>query len=369
MPIARFGLTFLLIVLESALAQGELGMVTGTVTDSAGALMPGVRIDIKDANSGQSHQISSTASGSYTAQLPAGIYQISTSVRGFKPYSRTGVTILGSQTIRFDIMLVMVGSDEILTNESIIKLVKVGINEEVIISKVLESQCNLDLSVNGMVNLKENGVSDRLMGVLLNPTRPPETKPVPVAVHLPEASAKAALPKEPLPKASDPIPAAVTIKIPAEVGVHIKKGEQWVDIQPEIVTYRTSGAFARLATAGIVQNDLNGRVAGAHSTNVGKVPLEFLVIPPEGIAITEYQLIHLHQQRDAREFLAVVGGIFSSSGGATRDLLKFESTKALNRGYSIKLQGLGAGEYGFLLANADVSSTKSGKIFTFRITD
>ncbi len=369
MSIIRFGFTFLLLALGSICAQGDLGTVTGTVTDSAGALMPGVRIEIRNTDSGLSHQISSTASGNYTAQLPAGIYQISTSVRGFKPYIRTGAAILGSQTMRIDIVLMMVGSDEVLTNESIIKLVKVGIHEDVIISKVLESQSNFDLSVNGMVSLKENGVSDRLMGVLLNPTRLPEVKTAPTTHAFLEASVKPIPPKEPLPKPAETTAPAIPVKIPTEAGVYVKKAEQWVDLQPEIVTYRTGGAFARLATAGIVQNDLNGRVTGAHSANVLKSPLEFLVIPPEGVVITEYQLIHLQQQRDAREFLAVVGGIFSSSGGATRDLVKYESTKMPSRGYSIKLPGLNEGEYGFLLAGADVSSTKSGKIFTFRVTD
>jgi len=362
MPIIRFGFVFLLLALGTAFAQGDLGTITGTVTDSAGALMPGVRIEIKNTETGDLHQIVSTSTGYYTAgQLPAGIYQITASVRGFKPYSRTGVTVVGAQTIRTDIVLAMLSSDEVLTNDSIVKLVKVGINEDVIIAKVRESQCNFDLSVDGMVALKENGVSDRLMEVLLNPAKPAAPAAIP-----PQASVKPPAPKEPA-KVAEP-PAPPIPKLPSEVGVHMKKGELWADVQPEIVAYHTSGAFARLATAGIVQNDLNGRVNGTHSSNVVRVPLEFLIVPAEGVAITEYQLIHLQQQRNYREFLAVVGGIFSSSGGATRDVLKFESTK-VNRAFSVKLDGLSAGEYGFLLAGTDASSTKAGKIFTFRVTD
>ena len=100
-----------------------------------------------------------------------------------------------------------------------------------------------------------------------------------------------------------------------------------------------------------------------------KTPLEFLIVVAEGVTITEYQLVHLHEQRSAREFLAVIGGIFSSSGGATRDLLPFEGTKVLGRTFSVKLPELDAGEYGFLMAGAATPSSKVGKMYTFRVIE
>jgi hypothetical protein len=369
MRIIRIGFAWLLVAAGMVLAQNDFGTITGAVTDTAGALMPGAKIELKNMDTGNLYQVSSTPAGNYTiGQLPPGTYHLSVAVRGFKPYTRTGVAVLGAQTMRVDIVLTMLTSDEILNNDAIIKLVKVGINEDVIIAKIQESLCSFDLSVNGMVALKESGVSDRLMAVLMNPTKPPEAKPTLPAPRPPEVAVKPVAPKEP-PKPPEPPAAAVVPKFPSEVGVHAKKGEQWAEIEPEVVTYHTSGAFARLATAGVVQNDLNGRVSGAHSLNVMKAPMEFLIVVTEGVAITEYRLIHLQQQRNTREFLAVIGGIFSSSGGATRDVLQYESTRVLGRTYSIKLPKLSAGEYGFLLAGADVSSSKAGKIYTFRVTE
>jgi hypothetical protein len=369
MRIIRIGFAWLLVAAGPALAQSDFGAITGTVSDTAGALMPGAKIEVRNIDTGTLHQVSSTPAGSYTiGQLPLGTYQLSVSVRGFKPYNRSGVTVLAAQTMRVDIVLAMLTSDEILTNDAIIKLVKVGINEDVIIAKIQESLCSFDLSVDGMVALKESGVSDRLMAVLMNPTKPPEAKPAPTPIRPPEVAVKPTAPKEP-PKPAEPPAAAVLPKLPSEVGVYAKKGEQWAEIEPEVVTYHTSGAFARLATAGVVQNDLNGRVSGAHSLNAMKAPLEFLIVVAEGSAITEHRLIHFQQQRNTREFLAVIGGIFSSSGGATRDVLPYESTKVVGRTYSIKLPKLGVGEYGFLVAGGDVSSSKAGKIFTFRVTE
>jgi hypothetical protein len=90
----------------------------------------------------------------------------------------------------------------------------------------------------------------------------------------------------------------------------------------------------------------------------------------EGEAITEYRLIHLREQKDAREFRTVTGGVFHVSGGATRDLLQFEGTKVANRTFSVNLPSLGAGEYGFLPPGAVASSHASatlGKMYTFRV--
>jgi hypothetical protein len=173
---------------------------------------------------------------------------------------------------------------------------------------------------------------------------------------------------KPVPGTVEAPPAKVAPSLPAEVGIYARRGEQWIEIQPEIVTYHTSGIFARLATAGAVQNDVNGRVKGAHSRNVLQAPLEFLIVAAEGVAITEYQLFQLRGQRDNREFLSVIGGFFSSSGGATRDLLQFESAKLQSRAFSIKMARMAIGEYGFLLGGA-ASPGKEGKMYTFRVVE
>jgi len=89
------------------------------------------------------------------------------------------------------------------------------------------------------------------------------------------------------------------------------------------------------------------------------------------VAITEYQLIHLHEQNDSREFRTVTGGIMHVSGGATKDVIPFEGKKVSNRIYKMVLPSLGAGEYGFLPPGAvtSASSASIGKMFTFRLLE
>jgi hypothetical protein len=377
-------LVFLLLVAAAVFAQNNRGSITGSITDSAGALMPGVRVEARNTETDALFQVASNSTGTYTiAQLPAGTYQISVSIPGFKQYVRTGIAVVEAQVMRIDIVMVMLSSDEILTNESVIQLLKAGIEEDLIISKIRENQHNFDLSVQGMVALKEGGVSNRLMRIIMDPTKASEAKaapaaktavapeqPAPPPVTPAPPSVTPAAPKEP-PKTAEASTAGTDPGFPTEIGVHVKSGKQWVQIQPEVIIWQTGGMFKRFATAGIVQGDVNGRIKGATSSNVVKTPLEFIIVAPEGVDISEYQLIHMRELRDAREFRTVTGGIFSSSGGATRDAIQFEGTKVSSRTYSVKLTKLDVGEYGFLPTStaATGSAANVGKMYTFQVSD
>ncbi len=109
-----------------------------------------------------------------------------------------------------------------------------------------------------------------------------------------------------------------------------------------------------------------------NSNNQLKSPVEITVVVSEGVGITEYQLLRLRDQKDSREFRTVTGGVLHVSGGATRDLVPFESTKSAPRTYTIVLPNLGARKYGFLPPGAVTSSHASsslGKMYTFRLLE
>ena len=91
----------------------------------------------------------------------------------------------------------------------------------------------------------------------------------------------------------------------------------------------------------------------------------------EGVGITEYQLIHMHAQKDSREFRTVTGGVMHVSSGATRDPMQFESKKIANRTCVIELSKIDAGEYGFLPPGAVLSSSGGsvGKMYTFSVLE
>jgi len=253
--------------------------------------------------------------------------------------------------------------EELLTNDSIIELLKVGLNEDIIIAKVEKSTCNFDTSVQGLIGLKKAGATDRLIHVMMDPSKPVEPKP---ALHVKTADG---LPPPAIPA---PLPISTITNLPTEIGVYIKRDEQWIEIQPEIVNWKTGGVLKNIASAGVVKGDVNGLINGAHSRNAIKTPLGFLIVAPEGVALTEYQLIRLREKSDTREFRTVTGGVFHASTGATRDILQFEGTKVASRTFSVNLPTLGAGEYGFLPPGAMAGSggagaARLGKMYTFRV--
>jgi hypothetical protein len=115
----------------------------------------------------------------------------------------------------------------------------------------------------------------------------------------------------------------------SQVGVYIKKGDSWAEVNPEVANFKTGGVLRTIGTAGIVKGDVNGHLNGLHSPNQVKSPMEFLIYTQEGVSITEYQLLRLRDQKNSREFRTVTGGVMHVSGGATRDLLPLRARKSL----------------------------------------
>ena len=75
--------------------------VLGTVTDSAGALVPGASVQVKNIATGRVQQVPTDEQGRYTiADLPIGEYEAQASLAGFQTTVRRGITLtVGAQAI------------------------------------------------------------------------------------------------------------------------------------------------------------------------------------------------------------------------------------------------------------------------------
>jgi hypothetical protein len=234
-----------------------------------------------------------------------------------------------------------------LSNDSVIKLVKAGLSDDLIVSTITASAGNYDISTDGLIALKGAGVSDKVVGAIVSKASG-------------AAPALAAAPAGP--------PAGID-----DVGVYYKdKTGAWTELMPEVVNFKTGGVLKSLATNGIVKGDLNGHIKGQHSPNVNNFPVVLAVYVPEGTAITEYQLLRLHANSDSREFRSVTGGIVHVTGGATRDAVEYKFDKIAPRVYQITLDStFGKGEYGLLPPGSYGSSNmgSSGKIYSVSIPE
>src|SRR5215831_21037457 len=80
------------------LAQGDLGSISGMVTDSNHAIVPGAPIQVRSLQTGATYKATSSSTGNYTlAQLPTGTYDLFIVMPGFITYRKPGIVIQGGQ--------------------------------------------------------------------------------------------------------------------------------------------------------------------------------------------------------------------------------------------------------------------------------
>jgi hypothetical protein len=230
-----------------------------------------------------------------------------------------------------------------LTNDSVLKLSKAGMGDETIVSMINTQPASFSLNTDDMIALKSGGVSEKVIGAMLLKN---------TGATASQASA-----------GSSPV---------HEIGVYFKRGNDWVDLEPEVVNFKTGGVLKSIATDGIVKGDVNGNIKGPASKTRIDTPVEILIYAPEGVASTEYQLLLLRVSGNAREFRTVTGGVFHKSGGASRDAIEFDAKKIASRTYSLSLSKLRPGEYGLLppsSGDATGSSGRLGKLYTFSVKE
>src|SRR5688572_6139834 len=88
------------------LAQSERGIITGTVQDASGAVVPGAKVTVTNTLTGISQTIPSNAEGEFTVpQLQVGTYTIKVEKDGFRAATVTGLILNASQTLRADAKL------------------------------------------------------------------------------------------------------------------------------------------------------------------------------------------------------------------------------------------------------------------------
>jgi hypothetical protein len=243
-------------------------------------------------------------------------------------------------------------AQQTMNNDAVIKLVKAGLSDDLIVSTINASPANFDTSTDGLIALKGAGASDKVVAAMVTKATAPAPAP---------AAAPAARPTSALPPGID------------EVGIYLKdKSGNWVSLMPEIVNFKTGGFMKSMLTDGIVKGDINGHVVGGHAKTSVTFPVVFAVYVPEGTAITEYQLLRFRAHSNDREFRSVTGGVIHSSGGASRDTVEFQPVKLAPRLYQITLDvSAGKGEYGILPPGSYSSSNMAsgGKMYSVSVIE
>ena len=115
----------LLLTISAAFAQTDRGTITGTIWDPTGAMIGGAAVTAKNTQSGAEYQAASTGTGNFTlALLPAGTYELTATMTGFKKYVRPGVIVSVAQVVRIDVALEVGQLSEVITVEAESPLLK-----------------------------------------------------------------------------------------------------------------------------------------------------------------------------------------------------------------------------------------------------
>ncbi|MDX1978629.1 MAG: carboxypeptidase regulatory-like domain-containing protein, partial [Bryobacteraceae bacterium] len=90
----------------AAFAQGDRGIIVGTVSDASGAVIPDAKVTVTHSATNVATNVTSAETGDFSAvNLPVGAYSIRVEKDGFKPAVRSGVTLPAASTIRVDFKL------------------------------------------------------------------------------------------------------------------------------------------------------------------------------------------------------------------------------------------------------------------------
>ncbi|HEV2276201.1 MAG TPA: carboxypeptidase-like regulatory domain-containing protein, partial [Acidobacteriaceae bacterium] len=99
-------LTVLLAFQHSAFGQVSTGSVSGTVTDSSGAVVPGALITLRNEARQTQSTLKTNQEGFYSFDfVPIGSYSVEANQSGFRPQEKTGLPLSAAQSLRVDFKL------------------------------------------------------------------------------------------------------------------------------------------------------------------------------------------------------------------------------------------------------------------------
>ncbi|MEJ7608313.1 MAG: carboxypeptidase-like regulatory domain-containing protein [Bryobacteraceae bacterium] len=85
-------------------AQTATAQITGTVTDSSGAVVPGAKVTVASQLTGTTRSAVTSTSGDYVVPLlPVGVYSVSVEQQGFRTVKRTDIPLNVNQVARIDL--------------------------------------------------------------------------------------------------------------------------------------------------------------------------------------------------------------------------------------------------------------------------
>lgn len=243
-------------------------------------------------------------------------------------------------------------AQQALSNDAVIKLVKSGMSDDLILVAINAQPGSYDTSADGLIALKSAGVSDKVVAAIVlkaaaNPA-PTALAPAPAAVPAPVPEPAPAPPVVPAVTPAPPVAAEPSRPPGIDVaGVYYKEQSgAWTPIPPEIVTARAGFSVGESKVGSV-----KGHILGGKAKVSAALPVTLAVYLPEGRTISEYRLMRLVAKTSEREFHISSSLVSKESNDneIDKDAVVITSEKIGPGVYQITLSSsLGRGEYGML---------------------
>ena len=146
----------ILLTAAAGWAQTATGTITGTVTDSSGAVVAGAKVAVTNVGTSLKVEVVTNDAGNYTAPLlPLGAYSVEVNATGFKGFTQTGIRLSVQQQARVDVVLQVGGVNESISVQGDAAVVEATSSS---VGKVVDNKRILELPLNtrnvyGLVNL------------------------------------------------------------------------------------------------------------------------------------------------------------------------------------------------------------------------
>ena len=102
---SKLAAAIVILVSAIAFAQSNQGTITGTISDPAGAVVAAAQVEVKNSETGVVYRGGTSNTGNYVIVVPAGIYEITVTVPGFKRSVQSNVQVVVATDSRKDVTL------------------------------------------------------------------------------------------------------------------------------------------------------------------------------------------------------------------------------------------------------------------------
>ena len=138
---------FILLPNHFAFGQVDEGSITGTVTDTTGALIPGAQVTLVNTDQGITMQTRTSATGGYTfSPVRIGHYTIKVTGKGFETTTQTNLTVQVAQVLQVNVTMKAGAATETVEVTSAPPLLQ---TEEASVGQVIDQQEVNALPLNG----------------------------------------------------------------------------------------------------------------------------------------------------------------------------------------------------------------------------